>query len=88
MGLELNLDFQQAIKIPVHEVKNTPYWGLGQVVCEVNLKVKVNPVSRRNSATGLTSQAFSAQSLSHSFLNKYGGKLASNCRFRPSIKVC
>ena len=36
---------------------------------------------------GLTSQAFSAQSLNHSFFNKYGGKLASNCRFRPSTKV-
>ena len=34
---------------------------------------------------GLTSQALSAQSLNHS---QYGGKLASNCRFRPSIKVC
>ena len=33
---------------------------------------------------GLTSQAFSAQSLNHS---QYGGKLASNCRFRPSIEV-
>ena len=34
---------------------------------------------------GLTSQALSAQSLNHP---QYGGKLASNCRFRPSIKVC
>ena len=41
MGFELNLDFEQAIKIPVHEVKNPPYWGLGRVVCDVN------PVSQR-----------------------------------------
>ena len=31
MGFELNLDFERAIKIPVHEVKNVPYWGLGRV---------------------------------------------------------
>ena len=41
MGFELNLNFQQAIKFPVHEVKNTPYGELGQVACDVN------PVSRR-----------------------------------------
>ena len=41
MGLELNLDFQQAIKIPVHEVTNEPYGRLGRVACDVN------PLSRR-----------------------------------------
>ena len=41
MGFELNLDFSQAIKIPVREVKNAPYGGLGRVACDVN------PVSRR-----------------------------------------
>ena len=41
MGFELNLEFLQAIKIPVHEVRNASYGGLGQIVCDVN------PVSRR-----------------------------------------
>ena len=35
MGFELNLDFSQAIKIPVHEVQNAPYGGLGRVACDV-----------------------------------------------------
>ena len=41
MGFELNLDFKQAIKVPVHEVKNAPYGELGRIASDVN------PVSRR-----------------------------------------